>query len=368
MLQQLFTNNAASTLASAITNTATTVNLAAGEGSKFPTPTGGDFFLLTIFEKNGSGSEIKIEIVKCTARTSDALTISRNYEATGAFAYDPATAYGGVVYAELRWTASAAQGLARLAADNPFTGGNTFAGATQFNNTFWVNQAVSYFYAATAAGPSEVRAISDQWSAGQAAYTYIKNDGTVAKIGSSHYGATTTKPLVFDVDGEAMRIDTSQRVGIGVTPTARNNTTLQIKDGIGFPATQVASSDANTLDDYEEGTFNVSVGGSATYSNTACRYTKIGNRVFFEGRLTITTIGTGSTTVISGLPFSAGGTSSFHVGYWAGLAVNCTYVGGYISGTTMSLQAKSFTAFNGIDTTAILGNGTDLIFSGHYTV
>ena len=72
-------------------------------------------------------------------------------------------------------------------------------------------------------------------------------------------------------------------VGIGVTPTARNNTVLQIKDGIGFPDTAVASTDAHTLDSYEEGTWTPTVAsmtevGAATYSGY---YTVIGDVMFF---------------------------------------------------------------------------------------
>jgi hypothetical protein len=54
--------------------------------------------------------------------------------------------------------------------------------------------------------------------------------------------------------------------------------------GITFPATQSASSDANTLDDYEEGTYTVTpigftVSGTTTLTGT---YTKIGRLVFFD--------------------------------------------------------------------------------------
>jgi hypothetical protein len=55
----------------------------------------------------------------------------------------------------------------------------------------------------------------------------------------------------------------------GATPTTSGT-------GITFPATQSASTDANTLDDYEEGTWTPSVGGSATYgAQQNGRYIKI---------------------------------------------------------------------------------------------
>jgi hypothetical protein len=54
--------------------------------------------------------------------------------------------------------------------------------------------------------------------------------------------------------------------------------------GITFPATQSASSNANTLDDYEEGTvtYPLILGGSTItsgYSQNSCKYVKIGNSV-----------------------------------------------------------------------------------------
>jgi len=54
--------------------------------------------------------------------------------------------------------------------------------------------------------------------------------------------------------------------------------------GITFPATQSASSNANTLDDYEEGTWTpiivgATTAGTGTYSSQNGRYTKVGNMV-----------------------------------------------------------------------------------------
>jgi hypothetical protein len=78
---------------------------------------------------------------------------------------------------------------------------------------------------------------------------------------------------------------------------------------IKFPATQNASSNANTLDDYEEGTWTPSLGGTATYSAQLGQYIKIGRQVTVTVILQVSTLGTGSTTTISGLPFATNATA-----------------------------------------------------------
>ena len=84
-----------------------------------------------------------------------------------------------------------------------------------------------------------------------------------------------------------------------------------VDKGIKFPGTQVASTDANTLDDYEEGTFTPTISGSTsgtgTLSSANGRYTKIGRMVFCELSYTISNKGTISgTIVIGGFPFACG--------------------------------------------------------------
>jgi hypothetical protein len=65
--------------------------------------------------------------------------------------------------------------------------------------------------------------------------------------------------------------------------------------GIAFPATQSASSDANTLDDYEEGTWTPTFSGSVNITGTPTfsygRYTKVGRLVTISCQInaTITT-------------------------------------------------------------------------------
>jgi hypothetical protein len=87
--------------------------------------------------------------------------------------------------------------------------------------------------------------------------------------------------------------------------------------GITFPATQSASSDANTLDDYEEGTWTPTVVGSVTagtytLSNIKAYYTKIGNQVTLYASFGFSAASGGTGIVlIGGLPFSYKSNSAF---------------------------------------------------------
>ena len=68
-------------------------------------------------------------------------------------------------------------------------------------------------------------------------------------------------------------------VGLGTT-LALQGATSQSGTGITFPATQSASSNANTLDDYEEGTFTPTISGLTIGNGTITgTYTKIGRVV-----------------------------------------------------------------------------------------
>jgi hypothetical protein len=90
--------------------------------------------------------------------------------------------------------------------------------------------------------------------------------------------------------------------------------------GITFPATQSASSDANTLDDYEEGTWSptFTAGGSGitsiVYSNRYGTYTKVGRQVSIMLNMQVSNVGTGSGGVSISLPFTAqSGSSNYFI-------------------------------------------------------
>jgi hypothetical protein len=79
--------------------------------------------------------------------------------------------------------------------------------------------------------------------------------------------------------------------------------------GFTFPATQSASSNANTLDDYEEGTHSPAAtptSGSFTTVTQSGSYVKIGQVVNYSFIVTINSVGTGSGDVNIVLPFVCG--------------------------------------------------------------
>lgn len=86
-MTQLFKNNATGSLASSIGTTDTLLALATGHGARFPTPTGGDHFQLTLVGLDVNGNEASWEIVRCTARSNDSLTVVRAQENTSALAW-----------------------------------------------------------------------------------------------------------------------------------------------------------------------------------------------------------------------------------------------------------------------------------------
>ncbi|ACR15052.1 putative tail fiber protein [Burkholderia phage BcepIL02] len=105
-------NNAISKLAGAVAANATSLALTPGDGAKYPALGAGDWFPLTVVKSDGS-----YEVMRCTARNVDTLTVSRAQESTAALAF----AAGDRV--ELRFTSLAAFNLPYL----PSSGG-TVAG------------------------------------------------------------------------------------------------------------------------------------------------------------------------------------------------------------------------------------------------
>lgn len=159
-------------------------------------------------------------------------------------------------------------------------------------------------------------------------------------------GATATTDNAFQVDADALtdgRIayfksnasSTNTRSLVYIkndNPAATGTTCLQVRNdstgpaisiegaGIKFPATQVASADANTLDDYEEGSWSPTLPGGGTLTVSYAAYTKIGQQVTVNFYIT-SVAPTADTTRfdIGGLPFTcsdaANAYQSGNIGY-----------------------------------------------------
>lgn len=149
MGKQLFTNNAAATLYGTLPQGATTLILAQGTGGYFPAPADGDYFLATLYEKNASGEDERIEIVRVIGRVADALTIERDFEEmvgeVGGYAYP--SSVGKTVFVELRWTAWGAGNVLQRSAnfsdlDNPLTA-KVNLGLSNVDNTTDANKPIS---------------------------------------------------------------------------------------------------------------------------------------------------------------------------------------------------------------------------------
>jgi hypothetical protein len=114
-------------------------------------------------------------------------------------------------------------------------------------------------------------------------------------------------PMLFFTNGtERARFNpTGALVFAGGTTTANGI-------GITFPATQSASSDANTLDDYEEGSYTPTIQNATSYSFQSGQYTKIGRQVSVNGNIKCSFNNTGATTGITlgGLPFTSSSVAS----------------------------------------------------------
>jgi hypothetical protein len=141
---------------------------------------------------------------------------------------------------------------------------------------------------------------------------------------------------------------------------------------IKFPATQNASANANTLDDYEEGTWTPSVGGSATYFQQTGHYTKIGRIVTFDLILVINNIGTGSNSIISGLPYTSAAANDAGGGVvtsYDSLSTNVVTIAGDVGNAATSIVIRSSTAAAASSSqNNVLTSSSTIKISGHYYV
>lgn len=95
-----FANNVSTTIRFPVASNDTTITVAAGYGSLFPVLASGDYFFATLIAVSGVS-----EIVRCTARVGDVLTVVRGQDGT------LATGFPADSRIEMRVNAAALQAL-----------------------------------------------------------------------------------------------------------------------------------------------------------------------------------------------------------------------------------------------------------------
>ena len=235
----LFTNNAATTLASSILVGATSLTVAAGQGALFPTLAGSAYFYCTLSNTAGT----TIEIVKVTARSTDTFTIVRAQDNTTASAFSA----GDKV--ELRLTAIDLQNFPQLDSTN------TFAQAQTFTSPIAI--ASGGTGASTLAGANI--AVTNAANSFTAKQTFT---GATASLASAFINATESSTISATAATGTINYDVTTQSVLYYTTSASANWTVNIRGN--------ATTSLNTLmstNDSLTVVFLVSQGATAYYNN-----------------------------------------------------------------------------------------------------
>lgn len=130
------------------------------------------------------------------------------------------------------------------------------------------------------------------------------------------------------------------------SPTVSGNLSFASgTNGIVFNNTGATTN--STLNDYETGTWTPSVGGTANYITQNGTYTKVGRVVTCEFEIQINAIGTGSTTNISGLPFTSNSQTNGKggsIGYFSTSATSLYFLNVRLDASSTTLLLASTNA------------------------
>jgi hypothetical protein len=295
------TNNAYAVLNASITSSATTIVLVAGQGARFPTLSAGDYFYATLIDTSNN-----LEIVKCTARSTDTLTVVRGQDNTTARAYATNDRF------ELRPTAALFNEKANANEYLPLAGG-------------------------TMTGPLVLQG----------------GDGSIQRSGGNTWIMLSSN-TGYNSNGVHLKLDSSTAagafnffsVGTSILEMAGSGKTLVLQGGssssgagIAFPATQSASTDANTLDDYEEGTWVPKCGDGTTNITTVNKavYTKVGKLVTIELDCTVNNPNPTNNNYITNLPFPGSNGSAGNGGTGVGFNDGSIVLGVHVTSNTTTL-------------------------------
>jgi hypothetical protein len=204
----------------------------------------------------------------------------------------------------------------------------------------------------------------------------VDNAGSANAYSRINFAEAGTKKWRIEYDGVSNHLELTENgvaAHLTIADTTGNATfagTADIANGV-YIGGSVA---ANLLDDYEEGTWTpvLSSATTTTYTTQIGYYTKIGNVVTVNCAFQINSLGDGSTTQLTGLPFTFFGSSSHQgaVGYFTGLATNVLSLGFYgnAGATTVNFMTTNTAGTGATLNPAIFGDGARVQFTMTYTV
>ena len=178
----------------------------------------------------------------------------------------------------------------------------TVTGNAAFSNTVVITGAATFSNTAAFTGPVTFSNTTTTIFVSNTSVGNVVGLNAASQFGAARFGTFNNYPAIGDGSNWQLYCDT-------------NNSYVQLTGsmgGIRFPGTQVASSDANTLDDYEEGTWTPALmTGSTqptfTYTNRGGTYVKIGRQViaWFYALVSVSSAGNAQAAVVaSSLPFA----------------------------------------------------------------
>jgi hypothetical protein len=200
--------------------------------------------------------------------------------------------------------------------------------------------------------------------------------GNYPTVGNPGTGTAATKPGAY-----WYHMVTEELRGViaaaGLTPDKSDVTqlltalkTFGLLGGVGgggigqlkFPAVQNPSSDSNTLDDFERGSWLPIIGGAGgtsgqTYGSQIGRYLKIGRFVWASGFATLTAKGTITGNVqIQGLPFASEnvGLQPLGIVTWNSLATNWVYMTAFVNANATNAELRGAAAAAGNSNTPLV--------------
>lgn len=171
-------------------------------------------------------------------------------------------------------------------------------------------------------------------------------------------------------NAEIVRVTARSTDTLTITRTQESTSARTIVVGDQIAAAITAKTLTDLVNNYVESPWTPSLGGNTTYSIQDGTYTRVGRMCHVRGQIAVTTIGTGATGTVSGLPFPASLHTAGTVGYFATLANSQVFLSCYMAAGASSLKFVGMTAAGTgtSDPAVIFGNGTNVTFAISYPI